>query len=232
MSETNLKLAKAKFGAEAILTIVETVDLAAIYRDAGRTDEAIRIFEQLLPLFRKVLGPEGTHSVMNNLAMSYRDAGRTGDQIRMLEELVKLDPKVPNSGNLRSFGDMNLLGGAYLTAGRWAEAEPLLREVLKSREAKQPDAWNTFNSRSLLGGSLLGQKKYAEAEPLIVSGYEGMKARESKIPAPNKPRLAEAGERVVTLYEAWGKPAKAAEWRAKLGIATTELPRDVFVRPR
>jgi len=34
----------------------------------------------------------------------------------------------------------------------------------------------------MLGGSLLGQKKYAEAEPLLLSGYEGMKQREVKIP--------------------------------------------------
>jgi hypothetical protein len=70
--------------------------------------------------------------------------------------------------------------------------------------------------RSLLGGSLLGQEKYAEAEPLIVSGYEGLKAREDRIPPPGMPRLTEASERVLKLYEAWGKPDKAAEWRARL----------------
>ncbi len=35
---------------------------------------------------------------------------------------------------------------------------------------------------SLLGGALLGQGRYAEAEPLVIGGYEGMKAREAKIP--------------------------------------------------
>ena len=49
-----------------------------------------------------------------------------------------------------------------------------------------------------------------------MSGYEGMKAREAKIPAIRKPRLTDAAERVVKLYEAWGKPEKAAEWRARL----------------
>jgi hypothetical protein len=78
------------------------------------------------------------------------------------------------------------------------------------------DEWSTFNTRSQLGGSLLGQKKYAEAEPLIVSGYEGMKAREAKIPPPSKSRLAEAAHRVVKLYEEWGKKEKAAGWRARL----------------
>ncbi len=68
----------------------------------------------------------------------------------------------------------------------------------------------------MLGGSLLGQKKYAEAEPLIVSGYEGMKAREAKIPPAGMSRLTEGSERVLKLYEAWGKTDKAALWRAKV----------------
>ena len=92
-----------------------------------------------------------------------------------------------------------------------------------------PDDWSRFNTMSQLGGSLLGQGRYAEAEPLVVPGYEGMKAREAKIPAPGKPRLAEAAVRVVRLYEAWGKPEQAAAWKAKLGL--TDLPADVFARP-
>ena len=54
-----------------------------------------------------------------------------------------------------------------------------------------------------------------------------MKPREDKIPAPTKSRLPEAAERAVRLYEAWGKPEKAAEWKAKLEAAG--LPADVFV---
>jgi serine/threonine protein kinase len=55
------------------------------------------------------------------------------------------------------------------------------------------------------------------AEPLVLSGYEGMKAREAKILLPGRPRLGEAADRVVKLYEAWGKDDQAAAWRAKLG---------------
>ena len=70
--------------------------------------------------------------------------------------------------------------------------------------------------QSLLGASLLGQKRYGEAEPFLLSGYGGLKAREVKIPAPSKKRVAEAAARIVSLYDAWGKKEKAAEWRAKL----------------
>jgi hypothetical protein len=37
-----------------------------------------------------------------------------------------------------------------------------------------------------------------------------MKALEAKIPAPAKPRLSKAAERMVRLYEAWNQPAQAA----------------------
>ena len=112
---------------------------------------------------------------------------------------------------------------------KWAEAESLLREGLAIRDRKRPDDWSRFETRSLLGVSLMGRKNYAEAEPLILSGYEGMKARESRIPAPSKIRLTEAGRRVVRLYEAWGKPDRAAAWRARVGCL--DLPADVFSRP-
>jgi hypothetical protein len=82
---------------------------------------------------------------------------------------------------------------------------------------------------SLLGGALSGQKRYAEAEPLVLGGYEGMKARAAKIPPAGKGRLPEAAERIVHLYEAWGRFDKATEWKAKLGLA--DLPGDVFARP-
>ena len=119
----------------------------------------------------------------------------------------------------RTAGFLAPLGQNLILQGKWTEAEPVLRDCLAIREKSQPDDWSTFNTRSVLGGSLLGQKKYAEAEPLIVSGYEGLKAREAKIPPPGKPRLTEAAERVLKLYEAWGKKDDAAKWRARLAQA-------------
>ena len=68
----------------------------------------------------------------------------------------------------------------------------------------------------MLGGSLLGQKKFAEAEPLLLSGYEGMKQREARIPSAGKIRFQETFQRLVQLYEATGRPDQAAEWKQKL----------------
>jgi hypothetical protein len=66
-----------------------------------------------------------------------------------------------------------------------------------------------------LGASLAGEKKYAEAEPLLLEGYQGMLARKDRIDVPDRYHLELAHRWVVRLYQAWGKPDKAAEWKKK-----------------
>ena len=83
-----------------------------------------------------------------------------------------------------------------------------------------PQHWVTAEVRSLLGGALLGQKKTAEAAPLLRSGYEGMARSAAAIPLVDRPRLAEALDRLIAAGEAAGTKAELAAWkaeRAKLG---------------
>ena len=60
-----------------------------------------------------------------------------------------------------------------------------------------------------------------------------MKQREAKTPGVDTPgspfnvRLTEALERLVQLYDAWGKQDKADEWRKKL-----EAPIDAQSKPK
>jgi hypothetical protein len=80
---------------------------------------------------------------------------------------------------------------------------------------KQPDDWQTFRAESVLGASLAGEKKYAEAEPYLREGYQGMLTRKDRIDVPDRYHLDRAHEWLIQLYKAWGKSAKAAEWRKK-----------------
>ncbi len=75
----------------------------------------------------------------------------------------------------------------------------------------------------------MGQGRFAEAEGPVVDGYEGIKAREVRIPVPSRSVLLEAAMRVVQLYEAWNQHERAAAWKSKLGMP--DLPKDVFARP-
>jgi hypothetical protein len=108
------------------------------------------------------------------------------------------------------------LAADFLKYEHYAAAEPVLRESLEIRIKVQANVWSTFNAKSMLGASLLGQKKYTEAELQLVEGYEGMKKREKTMPPPTLPRLTEAVERLVQLYEATGNAAEADRFRKEL----------------
>jgi hypothetical protein len=107
-----------------------------------------------------------------------------------------------------------------------SQAEPLLAQNL-DRNRKGSNDWDRGHSESLLGASLLGQRKFDKAEPLLTGGYVGLKTYDAKNPASpwdvawRLKHLTEAGERVVRLYDEWGKPEKAAEWRANLAREVT-----------
>ena len=95
------------------------------------------------------------------------------------------------------------------------EAEPLLREALTIREVEMPQHWQTAETRSLLGGALLGRKRTAEAAPLLRSGYEALARSVAAIPLIERPRLAEALDRLIAAGEAAGTQAEVAGWKAE-----------------
>ena len=177
------------------------------------------------------LGPDhlNTLASRNALAVAYESIGGWAAAEALRRETLARRRKSEKPDSPRLADDLGGLGWDLLSQEKWAEAEPVLREYLETRAQAISDDWSRFYATSQLGRSLLGQRRYAEAEPLILAGYEGMKAREAKIPMVRKPRLHEAAGRVVQLYEAWGKPDQGAVWKQKLGL--TDLTADVFARP-
>ena len=231
LHQETLKLRKAKFGVEHQDTLISMNNLAYCYWKAKKIDLAIDLFQQTVKGRSAVLGSDHpqTLGVLITLSVVYRDVGQLDRALLLLEQAHE-DRKSRLGADHRDTRHVarelasiqSALGHEYLQQQKFVEAEAVLRPALKIRE-QQPDAWTTFSTRSLLGGALLGQKKYAEAEPLLVGGYEGMKQREAKIPAKARVRLTESLERMVQLYDAWGKKAEAAKWRklqpAKPGIS-------------
>jgi hypothetical protein len=108
------------------------------------------------------------------------------------------------------------IAAVLLQGGKLVEAEPLARECLSIREKGFHDDWLTLNARSELGTCLLGQKKYAEAEPLLLSGYEGLKKREDKVPLDARTRIRETIQDLIRLYEVTERPEKVVAWKAEL----------------
>ena len=105
------------------------------------------------------------------------------------------------------------LAEAYNAEGKFTEGEPLAREAEAFQRTTQPDNWQLFWVESLLGASLAGEKRWVEAEPLLLDGYRGMVERKDLMPVPKLRNLDSAHGWILQMYKAWGKPAKAAEWK-------------------
>jgi serine/threonine protein kinase len=192
--------------------------LGMTYRYLGEAEMAIRQLEGASKQFEAWLGHDHPFSLesRNNLAEAYHAAGRTAEAEPLLGDSLERARKSFGHSDPRTAGAMAQLAWNLIQRGQWSAAEPVLRDCLAIREKIQPDEWSTFNTRSQLGGSLAGQKKYADAEPLILAGDEGLKARAAKVSAASITRLPEAADRVIGLYESWGKAEEAARWRARL----------------
>jgi tetratricopeptide (TPR) repeat protein len=232
LNEGTLKLAEEALGPDHPDTLMVRNNLADDYRERGRLAEAIALFEAVLPARERVLGPDhpDTLTTRDQLADAYEAAGAYAKLEPLTRASLDQARKQFGATHWRTAGVMAWRGLCLVQLEKWPEAESVLRMCLSIREAAEPDDWKTFNTRSLLGEAVLGQSRYAEAEPLLVSGYEGIKARESTIPESHRTRrVAEAAERVLHLYRAWDKPATLDAWKVKLGHA--ELPSDVFARP-
>jgi tetratricopeptide (TPR) repeat protein/tRNA A-37 threonylcarbamoyl transferase component Bud32 len=231
LNEIALKQTEAALGPNHPTTLSSRNNLAWAYLTAGRAAEAVELNKVVLEGLEKQLGQGHPNTLITriNLAMSLEAAGRPVEAERPHREVLARQRQIEKPDSPVLAGSLGALGANLLTQARWSEAEPLLRECLAIRESVIPDVWSRFNTMSQLGGALLGQGRYAEAEPLVVGGYEGLKAREAKISPTGRPRLPQAAERVIGLYEAWGRPDKVAAWKAKLGLA--DLPADPFARP-
>jgi hypothetical protein len=143
----------------------------------------------------------------------YESQGTYGKAETLFSKVLEMRRRVLGPEHPVTSGTLTSVGRVLLEQHRHVEAEPLLREALSGHEKRNSDAWPRFNCQSLLGAALAGQGKYSEAEPLLLSGYEGLIQKESKIPFANRSALEQAVNRIVELYRDWGKPEKAAEWR-------------------
>jgi eukaryotic-like serine/threonine-protein kinase len=222
---------EAALGSDHSETLSSRNDLAKAYSLAGQLPEAIALHEGTLKLSEVKLGPDhpDTLGSRNNLAEAYELLGRWAEaEVLYRDNLAHRRKTAPPESPLLARG-LAALGRNLLIQLQWSKAEPLLREGLAIRERATPDDWQRFSMMSLLGGSLLGQARHSEAEPLLIQGYDGMKARADRIGVPDMFHLREAAERIIRLYEDWGKRDQAAAWRTKLGMAV--LPADVFAPP-
>jgi len=108
---------------------------------------------------------------------------------------------------------LRLLGQIAMEQEHYADAKPLFRECFGIRQQALPEENPLIaEATSAWGESIAKQGRYDEAEPLLIESCPAVKKRGGD----EHKRTVEALERIVDLYQAWGKHELAAQWQAEL----------------
>jgi tetratricopeptide (TPR) repeat protein len=184
--------------------------LARVLRDMDKLDDARQVAREAYEA-RNLLG----HIL--KLMRRYEEAEE------IYREQLEVQTRVHGIGGIVTLGAMNALGEVLTLAEKLDEAEPLLRESLAAlREVSGEDDYWTQIFRMRLAQLLVKKGDHAEAEPLFLALYRGMR----DIQGPYHRETLWALKMLAEFYDAWGKPEKAAEYRALLQEAQDAIDSD------
>ncbi len=200
-------------------------DLALIPGGRGDYAAAEAQLRQALILGRKTLGDKHPNvaAALNNLSRTLIEQGRADEAVAVLREALNIAlPAFGNDHPLTAIYRINL-AAIHLARNEAGAAEALLRQALPIRIQKPgivpsrrrtfaEDDWSVGTTKGLLGAALTGLARYDEAEAMLLDANRDFK----DVPGPKGPDPRTILRRLVALYEAWGRPDKAAAYRVLL----------------
>lgn len=154
---------------DSIQTVTTRLKLAALYREQGRLKEALKIFSEIEPQYRKNFPTDTASfaSLMGQIGETYFVGGDYAAAERYFSDSLNLYEKardpVPMDTEL---GRVNL-GKTYMGQGRWSEAEALFDTALTNlRSILGEDHDHVATALSGLVTIYTETGRGAEAEPL------------------------------------------------------------------
>ncbi len=192
------------------------IDLGNVRRFEGRYVEAESLIEEGTNLYAKTMGDDHPNVAfgLTQLAYAYYYEGRYDRAEQEARKAFAIAEKLPKASHVYT-GAAVVLGRVLNRTGRPLEAEPLLREALANHQGTIPRRSSTMAYLLLgsLGECLMTEKRYADAEPLLKESYETLAA----VQVSNSPMLEEARQRLVSLYDEWGRLRAADQYRRPSG---------------
>ena len=208
----NLEVCRRVMGDANATTLTAMNNLADLLQRQGKNEEAESLFRKTLAGRMKVLGEEHEHTLltMSNLSVCLQSQNKLDEAESLQRQSVDVLLRLHGADHLSTMIGMNNLATLLHTRGKYDETETMLRKVCASaKKALGEDHWITAVFRSNYGNTLVSLKRYAEAEPILLHslsvitnalGHDHAYARSVR-------------EKLVRLYEAWDKPAQAADYR-------------------
>jgi serine/threonine-protein kinase len=209
----SLEIMKKVHGPEHPEVAAAMSTLASVLEAQGRLAESEALFRASLDMRRRLLGRDHPDVAwtLYNYSWVRRRLGDHEGAARLAREVVAMRGKTLPDSHPMVAAALQVLALSLQDLGRANEALPLLRESLTlRRRALPPGHWLLATSESVLGACLTALGRHREAEALLLGSYESLRSSRGE----DHERTVEARQRLVSLYEAWGKPAKAAVYRS------------------
>ncbi|MGW7442308.1 tetratricopeptide repeat protein [Kitasatospora sp. NPDC054795] len=137
-------------------TLAALGNLAQSCWEAGRTDEAMSLQEQVLADLQRLHGSDHPTVLMarNNLAATYSEAGRVEDAIGLQEQVLADRRHELGADHPDTLTSRNNLAATYLEAGRVEDAVGLQEQVLADRRrvlgVDHPDTLTSRNNLAVM----------------------------------------------------------------------------------
>ena len=208
-----LAINRAYYGPDhdAYASTMMMVGQALAFQD--RYDEALRLLRPALAVRERVYGPDHPRvaNVLNELATVAVRQGDLGGAEAHYRRAVDVYRAAYDDDHYLIAVGLSNLATVQFRAGNHGGAERTMREALAlSTRALGADHVNTAQARIKLGTVLAHVGRHTEAEALLLAGYRTLRGQTD----PADPWVETAREELAAVYDALGRPAQAARYRA------------------
>ena len=185
-------------------TLASRNSLAGTYRDAGRLDKAIALYEQNLEDSIRVLGPDHPSTLTSrfNLAGAYRASGRLDEAITLYEQVFTGRSRVLGPDHRSTLTSRDQLTDTYWEAGRFDEAITLKKQILAdAMRIMGPDSPGASAARNNLAATYRDTGRLDEAITLYKQNLDDV----SRILGLDHPETLASRHRLAGAYRDTGR---------------------------
>ncbi|MFI5076406.1 MAG: tetratricopeptide repeat protein, partial [Vicinamibacteria bacterium] len=200
------------YGPGHVETLSARLDLARVLSAADKFGEAEQVLEDSLGNARSTLGDGHPTTIVTarGLAKVIEQQGRFAEALAVRRDELARTSKALGAGDVFVATGLTELGKHGLTSGQLALAEASFVKALEVRQKIHPAGhWRIDEARGMVGVARLRARRYGAAEADLLAAYDGLRAHRGQEAAETQAVKAH----VVDLYERWGRPERARQYR-------------------
>ena len=201
---------RRRFGDHDVDVSASLRNLAALDYARGALEEAEAALRSALEIRRNAYGEADTRvaSVLDLLGRVLTGLGRTREAEVVLEKALVIRRQLLGDNDYRVAQTKKNLAVLF-AAEDPVRAVQVAREALDNLRRTKPDGWELAEAESILGACLTESGDYAEAQAYLVRGHVKL----SSIRGDNAIYSRQALDRVLRLYDRWGKPEELEKYQ-------------------